>query len=107
MVVYDAASEYIRTGTNNKEKIEKIETVIEALELLMLESADKDNIDEYWLDDGQTKIKTVYRGVQSIMAAIMALEKLKMYYINRTVGRQVRLVDEKNFRQKWVGFKGS
>jgi hypothetical protein len=106
MVVYNAASEYIRTGTNNKEKIDKIEIVIEALELVMLEAADKDNIEEYELNDGQTKIRTVYRGVQSVMAAIMALEKLKMYYINRTVGRQVRLVDEKNFRQKWVGFRG-
>jgi hypothetical protein len=106
MVVYNAASDYIRTGTNNKEKIEKIEAVIKALELVMLSAADKQDIDEYWLDDGQTRIKTRYRGVESIMAAIMALEKLKMYYINRTVGRQVRLVDEKNFRSKWAGFKG-
>jgi len=107
MVVYNAASDYIRTGTNNKAKIDKIEEVITALELLMLSSADKDNIQEYELHDGQTRIRTEYRGVKSIMDAIMSLEKLKMYYINRTVGRQVRLVDEKNFRRQWVGFRGS
>jgi hypothetical protein len=102
MVVYEAASDYIRTGKNNKEKIDKIEQVIAALEVVMLDAATKENIEEYDLNDGQTKIRATYKGVKSIMAAIMSLETLKNYYINKTVGRQVRLVDEKNFRAKWA-----
>jgi tetrahydromethanopterin S-methyltransferase subunit H len=107
MVVYEAAADYIRTGTNLKTKIDKIEAVITALENSLLTVAEKDGIEEYLLDDGQTKIKTVYRTSEQVMKSIMAMEKLRSYYINKKVGRQVRLVDEKNFREAWGDYKGS
>ena len=63
-----------------------------------LESATSDNLTEYMLDDGQTKIKAVYKGTDAVINSINALERTKQLYVNRVNGRTMRLVDGKSFR---------
>jgi hypothetical protein len=94
---YDSCAIYIDSATTVAARIVRIDAVIDALESSMLKAAAGENISEYSLDDGQTKISTVYRSTDQIMNSIMGLEKLKQYYINRLNGRVVRLVDSKNF----------
>jgi hypothetical protein len=98
-VIYDSASIYIQSATTLKEKIIRIDAIITALEDTALKAASTDDVMEYSLDDGQTKIRTVYRSAESVLNAIQAFEKMKQMYINRLNGRIVRLVDGKSLRR--------
>ena len=98
MVIYDSAAIYIESATNLCDKIVKIDAIITALEDTALKSATSDDITEYSLDDGQTKIKTVYKGTDAILNSIQSLIRLRNYYLNKLNGRQVRLVDGKSLR---------
>ncbi|MFN8317152.1 MAG: hypothetical protein U0T32_11965 [Chitinophagales bacterium] len=97
MVEFDSSKIYIEQAANIEEKILRIDAVINALLLAALDAASNDGISEYWLDNGQTKIKTVYRSTAAIYASIEAFRKLKEYYVNQNNGRVFRLVDSKNF----------
>lgn len=97
MVVYKSADIYIETATSLRDKITKIDAIITALTATALKSAATDNITEYRLDDGQTKIETIYKGTDAIFKSIHAFEKIKQMYINQLNGRSMRLVDSKNF----------
>lgn len=97
MVIYDSAGVYINSVTDAKDKIVRIDAVINALLETAAKAAANDNITEYTLDSGQTKIKTMYRGAASVMASIKAFETLKQIYVNQVNGRVIRLVDSKNF----------
>lgn len=81
------------------EKIEKIDAIISALEDTALQSAANDNIDEYWLDDGQSKIKTSYKGTDQIFKSIIAFERMRQIYVNRLNGFVVRMVDSRSLRR--------
>lgn len=97
MVEFDSSKIYIEQAANIEEKILRIDAVINALLLAALDAASNDGISEYWLDNGQTKIKTVYRSTAAIYTSIEAFRKLKEYYVNQNNGRVFRLVDSKNF----------
>jgi hypothetical protein len=97
MAIFTTADLYIECATTLKEKIARVDAVIAALETTALKMAANDNISEYWLNDGQTQIKTVYKGADAVMKSIMAFEALRQLYIQRYNGRRVRLVDSKNF----------
>lgn len=99
MQIYDSAQIYIASATTLREKIVKINAIIDALESTALKAASTDNITEYSLDDGQTKIKTAYRGAAAIEASILAFTRIRNRYINELNGRMVRLVDRKSFNQ--------
>lgn len=99
MVYYDSADIYIESATTIRAKITRINTVITALESSALKAAAQGNISEYSLDDGQTKIRTVYRNPEEVAASINAFEVIKQRYINKLTPRMVRLVDSKNFKR--------
>jgi hypothetical protein len=100
MIEYDSAAIYIDGATTLGEKITRIDAIINALLTTAAEAAGSDNISEYWLDDGQTRIKTVYRGSSAVFRSIEAFERLKQIYVNRLNGRVFRLVDSKNFTRR-------
>lgn len=103
MVIYESAERYIESGTNICDKIVKIDTIISALMLTAVKAATNDHITEYGLDDGQTKIKTIYRGADAVLKSIEMFEKLRRMYITqherRYNGSVIRLVDSKNFQR--------
>ena len=101
MVEYVSCGIYLESSTSLKDRITKTLQVINALENQRLSAAldgSKSNIKEYSLDDGQTKIKTVYRDLVEINNAIIALEKELERMYNKLNGRMVRLTDGKNFK---------
>jgi len=98
MVVYDSSKIYIDGASDLCDKVVRINAIITALEDTALKSATNDDITEYSLDDGQTKIKTVYKGTDAVLNSIQSLIKLKEYYLNKLNGRQIRLVDSKSLR---------
>lgn len=85
--------EYIQMSTSTKDKIDKINAIIDVLYDSMLAGALKEGIEEYRLDDGQTTIKTVFRSVTSINTAIDGLERQRNRLIAQTTGRETRLRD--------------
>ena len=97
MVVFDSAAIYIKTAKTHLDKIKKIDAIIDALENTALDAAANSDVTEYSLDDGQTKIKTMYRSSTEIIKAIQSYEQLKQMYVNRLNGRMVRLMDGKSF----------
>ena len=84
---------YLETATCLKDKVIKMDAIIAALEDAALKGAEGQDIEEYWLDDGQTKIKNIFRDPTQIFNAIISYEKLRQIYLNRLNGRVIRLVD--------------
>lgn len=99
MVIYDSEGIYITAAATTEDKITRIDAIITALLTVSLTAAASDNISSYMLDDGQTKINTAYKGVDSVVKSIKAFEDLKSYYQNTLNGRVMRLVDSKNFKR--------
>ncbi len=89
---------YIQSATTLKEKIVKICDLITALEDLAVSSVSNETTSEYWLNDGQTSIKRVYRGLAEIEASITAYERLLQRYINRLNGPISILKDRESLR---------
>jgi hypothetical protein len=98
MVEFDSACVYVDGAKNLIEKIARLDAIISALETAALKAAAKGGISEYMLDDGQTKIREVYRSPVEIERSITAFEGIRQRYINRLNGSMIRLVDSKNFR---------
>ena len=96
MIIFDSAAKYIECATSLQDKITRIDTIIDALLTTATKMAANDNISEYQLNDGQTQIKTVYKGSDGVMRSIQSFESLKQLYINKLNGRHMRLMDSKN-----------
>lgn len=97
MVIFDSTQIYLESRTSIAAKVAAIDAVIDALFAAAANAAANSDITEYWLDDGQTKIKETYRGPQAILASIKVFESQKQYYINKLNGRKIRLVDSRSF----------
>jgi hypothetical protein len=97
ITIYDNSALYIESKTDLRAKIAAINQVINALETVALKAAATGNISEYELNDGQTKIRTMYRDAGAVAKSITDFERIKQRYINQLNGRSVRLVDSKSF----------
>lgn len=96
-IIYESAGIYLATAKSLKDKIAKIDLIIDALILSAGTASTTDHITEYQLNTGQTIIKANYRGAKALSESIMAFEKMRELYLNRLHGRMIRLVDGKNF----------
>lgn len=91
------AIEQSETGATRQTRIAAVDAIIDTLIGAMAKAATTANMEEYRLDDGQTKVSVRYKDVAAIQAAIMSLEQVKQMYLNRINGRMTRLMDSKNF----------
>lgn len=96
MSVFDSETIYLNGVTEMFDKVKRIDAIIKALLTLAEGAAGNDDVVEYMLDDGQTKIRTEFRGMSSIMRAIKDYEALRQMYFNRLNGRTMRLVDSQS-----------
>ena len=94
-------ADFLRTKFSYRDKINAIDLLIDKMLLSVAESIDGMNpsISEYQMDDGQIKVKTVYRSIKEVQDGVHALETLRNMYENRLRGRVVVLKDEKTFRR--------
>lgn len=96
MVTYDNLEDYILSCSTIKERIDKIDTAIG----LLLDSAVKAAVsagkDEYWLNDGQTSVKTKFRNPEDITKAINGLNKLRNLYSQQCLGFSYKKIDSRN-----------
>ena len=98
MAEYESGYAYIETATSLKEKVAKIDNIIDCLLNTALKAVENDDVTEYWLDDGQTKIKTVFRSSLDVTKAIAGYERVRNIYLNRINGRSVQLLDKNSNR---------
>jgi len=84
---------YIESATTKLERLARIEQIIAALELRVVDTISTSNIEEYDINDGQTKIKTKYVTAESMAKAIEAYDKLANKLRNQLNGRQMVLRD--------------
>lgn len=78
---------YIDSATSLKEKIDRYDTIITALENLMINSGTESAVyDQYTLNDGQIDIRTRYRSVEDIADAIAKYERLRNIALNKLNG---------------------
>lgn len=100
MAVYNSYIDFLAIKTDARAKIIAIDAIIDALLTTVLKAVEKGNISEYMLNDGQTIIKTTYRNVNEVIAAMAALDMVRQRYMNSITGRVHRAVDGKNV-QDW------
>lgn len=101
MVEYSSCGFYVTSASTTQDRITRINAIIDMLLTSALTSAGTSGTSEYWLDDGQVKIKEVFRSTDAVLNAIQSFEKLKQMYINDlNNASMVRLVDSKNFRRR-------
>lgn len=101
-IIFTSISEFVNSGnfTNRtdlyKDRITKIDLVIDALLTNVLEAAGTNNIEEFQLNDGQTVIKTIYNGADDVFKSIAVAEKLQTFYQNKITGHAFRMIDHKS-----------
>ena len=79
---------YIDSAASLTERVERLNTIIFTLETRMVESGAANAVtEEYMIDDGQTRINTIYRSPEQIAKAIVLYERLKIKAINQLNGR--------------------
>lgn len=93
MATYTDFTVYIRCASDTREKIARIDSIIELLEDAELNNAIDAGQEEYSLDDGQTKIKVRLRDITNIEKAIQALIRRKTRLQNMCVGYRYGLRD--------------
>jgi hypothetical protein len=101
MVIYDSSLVYITSATTIEARLLACRNVIDALYVIAATGAGTANFESYELDDGQTKVFTKYRNAKDIYLAISAFERLEQRYLNQLNGRRMRLVNGKNFIERW------
>lgn len=101
MEIYASAYCYLRTSTEELDKINKLKVIIAAHYDTLLSASGTANYDEYWIDDGQSKIKTKYRSQKDVLAGLdgleLTLDRMIVRYNKLNNGSVLRLMDSKNF----------
>jgi len=90
---YDSVSDYLQSADDMKDRITKIDGVIAGLYLSLEKAVSSGHIQEYHIDDGQSRIRTIYRSVPDIEKGILGFEKLRVLYENKISGRVINLRD--------------
>lgn len=103
MVLYLSTAEYLACATTVEAKIAALEKVIAALFVTLEKAATNDDISSYMLDDGQTKVETMYKSASQVADSIKALETLLNMYNRKLKGGVMRFVDSSNLNGTGFG----
>lgn len=92
-------ADYLECKTDLADRVVAIEALIDAMLVQMVTNVSDSGTAEFQLDDGQIKIRTVFRNINEVTRGIESLERIKNIYNNRLRGRIGILRDEKVFRR--------
>lgn len=83
---------YIESSSSLSERLTRIDAIIAALENRILTNAVNTSDKEFYrLDDGQVKIETQYRSLESMAKAIEGYEVIRERILNKLNGRNFTL----------------
>lgn len=98
MATYETVYDFYACNTDTLTRIKKIDAIIAALEDASLKLASNADVEDYLLDDGQTRIKTTYRDPVKLASVLNAFEGIRNKLINRNcLGRTFKLRDKDSF----------
>jgi len=89
---------YLSTAADDLDRLTRLQQIRTGLENAMLANVGNEPITEYSLDDGQTKIRTVYRSIKAQTEALEIIERQINRLINRLNGNQMVL-------RSWQGLR--
>ena len=89
---------YIQGASDLCDLIARIDNIIPILLTSIASAALEDDVEEYRLDDGQTRINVKKRGVEAMTQSIRGLERVKSMYVNELNGHVNRLVNHEDIR---------
>lgn len=95
-ILYFSFDANLRSCTDIKSKIAKIDAILDSLFDTALSSVANGDTVEYTLDTGQSKIHKVFATTSSVTQAIKDYETLRTMYVQKLSSRVVRLVDSKS-----------
>ncbi len=111
-MIFESIPQYLETVNSLVQRLEKIDLILNQMENSMLASQGNsqtgeqarpgvDLVEEYSLDDGQTKIRTKYRDVSAFIGSygqLMKLRNMIQARLNNNIsGRILKLMDSSNF----------
>lgn len=98
-IEYDCFA-YIASLSTMQARIAAIDVVIDNNIILMGQqtASQAGGTNMYELDDGQIRIKVIYRSVKEILAINIGLEQMQQMYIRRLNGSATVLRDKRTFR---------
>jgi hypothetical protein len=103
MAYYASISRYLKDTNDRETKLVRLDQIIDTLYDTALKIAAGEDISEYSYDDGQVKIRNVYKDSATIRAAIGEYEKIRDMMQNKLnsqkTGRIHRLIDSKNLNR--------
>lgn len=97
-IYYPSFRAYFEDADRLRDKITRLETIIDAQLTLLATSGLEDDVRSYRLNDGQTIINVVRRSADEIMKSIRHLEFTRNMYINRINGRVIRMTTHEDTR---------
>ena len=97
MLVFESEWAYLKSCTTINDQIAAIDAIIAQLLIIAAQAALNNDVEEYWMNNGQTQIKTIYRGADRTAASIQVFKKLRNDLINQKTGRVFRMIDSNNF----------
>jgi hypothetical protein len=94
--VYEKETELLATCKTAREKVQRYDQIITALENIIINGGDNLDVGEYSLDDGQTKIRRTFRGPNELFDAIEKFMRLRNRAVRNVVGGvyQLRNVEQ-------------
>ena len=90
---FDTPRDYIENANSLKDKIRRIDQIIESLMLSAADPSGSGNVEEYSYNDGQTIVKSIYRSPKQMTEGIMAWQNIRSYYQRKLEGGVIRLQD--------------
>ena len=93
-----ALYDYIKNSQGNQDRYNRLIAIRTEMEGTLLRGAFNGEYDEYNLDDGQTKLKVIYRNQTEVVNAINAIDSLITKVQNRLIGRTFGLKDAKTIK---------
>jgi hypothetical protein len=98
-VIYSSEIEYVQEAQDLRDKIKRVDKIINKLFDAGLNAAANQDISSYSLDDGQTSINTSYRTAEECLKAAKQFESFKESYINKLNGHFISLKPISNNRR--------
>lgn len=92
---FTLVSHYFEEKSKLIGKIATYDLIIEGMEKAILESTVSGHLVQYELDDGQMKVRTMYRSIKDMTSAMQGLIKLRQMYVNKHNGSVVVLTSGK------------
>lgn len=84
---YMTISQYVDCKSKLIGKVATYDLLIESMEKAILEATVSGHLNQWEMDDGQMKVRSMYRSIGQMTDGLQGLRKIRQDYINQYNGR--------------------